>query len=111
SPELEEELAAADLLVQTTPAGMSGEADAVLPVPESWLRPPLIVCDIVYTPPETPLLAAARRRGLRVVPGWGCSCTRVRRPLSAGLGVRRRWPSCGTHFWKRWLRDVESSRS
>ncbi|MFO7310779.1 MAG: shikimate dehydrogenase [Bacillota bacterium] len=71
SPELEEELAAADLLVQTTPAGMSGEADAVLPVPESWLRPPLIVCDIVYTPPETPLLAAARRRGLRVVPGWG----------------------------------------
>jgi len=70
-PELPEELAGADLLVQTTPAGMHGGAAGELPVQEDWLRPPLIVCDIVYTPPETPLLAAARRRGLRVVPGWG----------------------------------------
>ncbi|HLT58103.1 MAG: shikimate dehydrogenase [Limnochordales bacterium] len=71
SPELREELAGADLLVQTTPAGMEGGSGAALPVPENWLHPPLIVCDIVYTPPLTPLLAAARRRGLRIVPGWG----------------------------------------
>jgi len=71
SPELGEELAGADLLVQTTPAGLAGGDEDRLPVPETWLDPPLIVCDIVYNPPLTPLLAAARRRGLRVVPGWG----------------------------------------
>ncbi|HEY8418229.1 MAG TPA: shikimate dehydrogenase [Limnochordales bacterium] len=70
-PELAEELAGADLLVQTTPAGLKGGGDDRLPVREDWLRPPLIVCDIVYNPPITPLLAAARRRGLRIVPGWG----------------------------------------
>ncbi|MBO8141087.1 MAG: shikimate dehydrogenase [Firmicutes bacterium] len=71
SPELEEELAAADVLVQTTPLGMAGAGEAHLPVNENWLHPPLLVCDIVYTPLYTPLLAAAARRGCRIVPGWG----------------------------------------
>ena len=37
----------------------------------SHLSPRTIVADIVYVPLETPLLAAARRRGLRTLDGLG----------------------------------------
>ena len=58
----------ADLLVNTTPLGMHGEALALdlRPLPDS-----AIVTDLVYVPLETPLLAAARGRGLKTVDGLG----------------------------------------
>ncbi|MBI3076528.1 MAG: shikimate dehydrogenase [Deltaproteobacteria bacterium] len=62
-------LAGADLLVNATPAGMAHEPPLDLPLealPDSCL-----VCDLVYTPPETPLLRAARDRGLRTCDGLG----------------------------------------
>ncbi len=40
--------------------------------------------DIVYVPLETPLLAAARRRGLKTVDGLGMLSTRRCRVSSAG---------------------------
>jgi shikimate dehydrogenase/3-dehydroquinate dehydratase type I len=53
-----------DLLVNATPAGTRGmEAD--MPVPESSLDGTRFVYDLVYNPTETPLLQAARRRGIR----------------------------------------------
>ena len=53
-----------DLLVNATPAGTMG-MEAVLPVPEAVLDRTGFVYDLVYNPPETPLLAAAKRRGVR----------------------------------------------
>jgi shikimate dehydrogenase len=59
----------AELLVNTTPVGMQGSEAAPAPVPEQFLKPELFVYDLVYSPPETPLLAAARRRGCRAANG------------------------------------------
>ncbi|MBA3447692.1 MAG: shikimate dehydrogenase [Pseudaminobacter sp.] len=59
----------ATLLVNTTPLGMTGKAE--LPVDPDFLPGNAIVTDIVYVPLETPLLGAARRRGLKTVDGLG----------------------------------------
>jgi len=40
-------------------------------VPESILRPPMVVMDIVYNPVETKLLRMARARGCLTVSGLG----------------------------------------
>ena len=65
----DEALAAADLLVNTTQCGMTGQPPLALAV--GRLPPHAIVADIVYVPLETPLLADARRAGLRTVGGLG----------------------------------------
>lgn len=59
----------ADLLVNTTALGMTGQPPLSLDV--SPLPAGAIVMDIVYVPLETSLLAAARARGLRTVDGLG----------------------------------------
>ena len=59
----------ADLLVNTTALGMHGNAE--IAVNPATLPDRAIVTDIVYVPLETPLLAAARRRGLKTVDGLG----------------------------------------
>lgn len=53
-----------DLLVNATPVGTAG-MDGGLPVPDEVIGRVGFVYDLVYNPPETPLLAAARARGLR----------------------------------------------
>ncbi|HWL44680.1 MAG TPA: shikimate dehydrogenase [Ilumatobacter sp.] len=63
------DVADADLLVNTTPVGMGGSGE--LPVDVAVLRADLAVCDIVYHPLETPLLAAARELGARTIDGLG----------------------------------------
>ncbi len=62
-------LADAGLLVNTTSLGMHGNEK--LPADPTHLPDHAIVTDIVYVPLETPLLAAARRRGLKTVDGLG----------------------------------------
>jgi shikimate dehydrogenase len=62
-------LADTDLLVNTTALGMHGNAE--IAVDPTTLPDRAIVTDIVYIPLETPLLAAARRRGLKTVDGLG----------------------------------------
>ncbi|TGS09984.1 shikimate dehydrogenase [Mesorhizobium sp. M2E.F.Ca.ET.209.01.1.1] len=62
-------LADAGLLINTTALGMHG--DATLSADPAGLPDHAIVTDIVYVPLETPLLAAARARGLRTVDGLG----------------------------------------
>jgi shikimate dehydrogenase len=57
------------LLVNTTSLGMTGKPP--LEVDLAALDGTATVADIVYTPLETPLLAAARRRGNTVVDGLG----------------------------------------
>ncbi|HZG09836.1 MAG TPA: shikimate dehydrogenase [Allosphingosinicella sp.] len=58
-----------DLVVNTTPLGMSGRS--ALPIDFSHVPPGAIVYDIVYEPVETPLLREARARGHRAIDGLG----------------------------------------
>jgi shikimate dehydrogenase len=59
----------ADLIVQATTLGMAGGDSHAWPVEVCGAN--TIVADIVYRPLETPLLAAARARGLKTVDGLG----------------------------------------
>jgi shikimate dehydrogenase len=61
--------AEADLLVNATSIGLYPGVDAMPPVNLDDAARDLLVCDAVFNPPETRLLAAARRRGLRTVDG------------------------------------------
>jgi shikimate dehydrogenase len=65
----ERHLSDCDLLVNTTTLGMTGQSP--LDMDLSGLPQHAVVYDIVYVPLETPLLAAARARGLRTVDGLG----------------------------------------
>jgi shikimate dehydrogenase len=51
------------------------------------LPPHAVVADIVYVPLETPLLAAARARGLRPVDGLGMLLHQARPGFEAWFGV------------------------
>ena len=62
-----EALSGAEGLVNATPVGMLPSRDT--PVPTALLRPDLWVADVVYSPLWTPLLAAARDLGARVMTG------------------------------------------
>lgn len=59
----------ASLLVNTTSLGMEGQPPLVIDLAAA--RDDLLVTDIVYIPLETPLLKAARARGLKTVDGLG----------------------------------------
>lgn len=58
----------AEVIVHCTSVGMHPKEDASL-IPPELFRPGQAVLDIVYTPFETKLLAEAKARGLKVVPG------------------------------------------
>jgi len=64
---VEDALAGATGLVNGTPVGMLPNRDT--PVPASLLRENLWVADAVYSPLITPLLAAARAKGARIMTG------------------------------------------
>jgi shikimate dehydrogenase len=78
-------LAGAGLLVNTTSLGMSGEPP--LDIDLDQLPPAAVVVDIVYVPLETALLAAARRRGHRVVDGLGMLLHQGRPGFEAWFGT------------------------
>jgi shikimate dehydrogenase len=80
-----EALADAALLVNTTSQGMTGEAPLDLPLDRLPLA--AIVNDIVYAPLETPLLAAARRRGNPVADGLGMLLHQARPGFAAWFGI------------------------
>lgn len=64
---IDDEMKAAEGLVNATPIGMTGHPGT--PAPTALLRPDMWVADIIYTPPETVLLAAARHCGARHLNG------------------------------------------
>jgi shikimate dehydrogenase len=78
-------LADAALLVNTTTLGMAGQPPLDLDL--ASLPPAAVVNDIVYTPLETPLLAAARRRGNSVADGLGMLLHQARPGFAAWFGV------------------------
>lgn len=64
------DLSAYDCAVNCTSLGMEGGPDpAGIPFNVAGLRPDALVVDIVYAPEETPLLRAARSRGLKILGG------------------------------------------
>ena len=65
---LEAAAAECDLVVNATPLGMAGER---VPVPDGLWSAGHWVCDLVYHPAVTPLLAAAGAAGARTVGGIG----------------------------------------
>lgn len=73
------------LLVNTTSAGMAGRP--ALEIDLARAPPSLIVADIVYAPPVTPLLAAAERCGLTTVPGLGMLLYQAVPGFAAWFGV------------------------
>jgi 3-dehydroquinate dehydratase / shikimate dehydrogenase len=58
-----------DLIVQTTSVGMEGDLEQLDPIPGYRFSGAETVYDIVYTPPETPLLARARAAGCTTISG------------------------------------------
>jgi len=85
----EDALADHGLLVNTTSQGMTGYPP--LDISLDRAPPGLTVADIVYVPLETPLLAAARARGLRCVEGGACCCIRRSPAFAPGSAPNRWW--------------------
>ncbi len=73
------------LLVNTTSLGMVGQPPLAMDL--SAAPPGLAVCDIVYAPLETPLMAQARARGLRTVGGLGMLLHQAVPGFAAWFGV------------------------
>ena len=78
-------LAEAALLVNTTQLGMADQEPLELDLTK--LPTTAVVNDIVYVPLITPLLAAARARGNRVVDGLGMLLHQARPGFAAWFGV------------------------
>jgi len=76
----------AGLLVNTTSLGMHGQP--ALEIDVGLLPPDAVVADLVYVPLETPLLAAARGRGLRVADGLGMLLHQAVRGFELWFGRR-----------------------
>lgn len=78
-------LEGAALLVNSTSLGMAGQPPLTIDL--SPLPGHALVADIVYVPLETPLLAAARARGLTGVDGLGMLLHQARPGFEAWFGV------------------------
>ena len=84
--ETHELLADAGLLVNTTALGMVGNEG--LAADPALLPDHAIVTDLVYVPLETPLLAAARARGLKTVDGLGMLLNQAVPGFEHWFGIR-----------------------
>ena len=76
----------AGLLVNTTSLGMKGQGALELDV--GLLPPHAVVADLVYVPLETPLLSAARARGLETADGLGMLLHQAVRGFELWFGQR-----------------------
>lgn len=60
-----------DVIIDTTPVGMSPNIDMAPLIESEYLNNNMLVVDLVYNPPETGLLKAARERGADYINGMG----------------------------------------
>lgn len=67
SPDLQEALAASDLIVNTTSVGLKPTDPT--PFPSSWIEPHHLVYDTIYNPERTKLLREAEMQGARTANG------------------------------------------
>ena len=75
-----------DLLVNTTSLGMHGQP--ALEIDVGQLPAHAVVADLVYVPLVTPLLAAARARGLKTADGLGMLLHQAVRGFELWFGQR-----------------------
>jgi shikimate dehydrogenase len=94
-------LAGASLLVNATTLGMRHQPPLELDL--ARLPGDAVVCDIVYVPLETPLLAAAKARGNPVVDGLGMLLHQARPGFAAWFG---RMPEVVPGLRERLLADI-----
>ena len=59
----------ADIVVQTTPLGMTPHTEEMPPVDAAMIKPSVVVYDLIYTPAETRFLREARARGCETING------------------------------------------
>jgi shikimate dehydrogenase len=83
---LDDVLPRAGLLVNTTSLGMTGQPPLNVELP--LLPSDAVVADLVYVPLETPLLAAAKARGLRTADGLGMLLHQAVRGFELWFGRR-----------------------
>ena len=76
----------AGLLVNTTSLGMKGQPALELDI--GRLPPQAVVADLVYVPLDTPLLSAARARGLKAADGLGMLLHQAVRGFELWFGQR-----------------------
>lgn len=81
----DEALDGAALLVNSTSLGMKGQDPLALSLDR--LPRHALVCDVIYVPLETPLLAAARARGNATVNGLGMLLNQARPAFASWFGV------------------------
>ena len=98
-------LAGAALLVNTTQLGLAGQPP--LEIDLTALPKDAVVDDIVYVPLETPLLAAARKRGNRLVDGLGMLLHQARPGFAAWFKVE---PQVTPAFRDYVLADIPGAR-
>ena len=79
-------LSQVSLLVNTTSLGMKGQPELAIDL--DLLPAEAVVADLVYVPLETPLLAAARARGLRTADGLGMLLCQAVRGFELWFGQR-----------------------
>jgi shikimate dehydrogenase len=99
------QLAGAALLVNTTQLGLAGQPPLELDL--AALPTDAVVDDIVYVPLETPLLAAARKRGNRIVDGLGMLLHQARPGFAAWFKVE---PEVTPVFRDFVLEDIPGAR-
>ncbi len=83
---LDDVLPRAGLLVNTTSLGMAGQPALSVELP--LLPSDAVVADLVYVPLETPLLAAAKARGLKTADGLGMLLHQAVRGFELWFGRR-----------------------
>ncbi|SFL40355.1 shikimate dehydrogenase [Pelosinus propionicus] len=60
-----------DILINSTPIGMSVHDTEVLPIPWESLNPDAVICDLIYNPSKTQLLLSAKKHGHIALNGLG----------------------------------------
>ncbi len=93
------------IIVNTTTIGMNGEG--TLDLDFSNANKTCVVCDIVYVPLETGLLARARMAGLRTLDGLGMLMNQAVPGFERWFGVR---PEVTNELRELLLADIEASK-
>ena len=87
-PHFRDVLCTADIVVQTTPIGMSSQTDAMPPVDPAAISPSAAVYDLIYTPAETAFLRAAAAHGCTTINGETMLVMQGAEAFSLWTGVR-----------------------
>lgn len=77
---------APEIVINATPVGMQGDRN--MPIDTKDLREGMTVFDLVYTPPETPLLKAASGRGCRTISGLEMFVQQAAEQFGIFTGIR-----------------------